>query len=343
MTYPQQFPQQVPYAPPQPPQAYQQPAPYQVQQPAPYQVQQPAPYQVQQPAPYAPPQAYQQPPAQPPAAQGTLSDFYNQRSAATGKGLRFPNGAHGTNWQFRVARTPGPGDVQQVTDVNGRPQTFKDNSPKWQMLVPVTQATCNNPEAGKDLPDGDGTWYVKGQMRDELARAIAEAGGDPNEPPQAGAWISVTYVRDRPSGPGMNPAKIYQVQYVQPEHSGPLPASAPTTPAAAPQQPQQPGVSNVQQWQQPAQQAYVTSSGNVGQFTPTAEQIQQHFAQQQTPQQFVPQAAAGSPPPAQQPAAQQFQPQPGQPGVQQPLPSLDQAQAAMMARLAEAAAGRPQG
>jgi len=54
-------------------------------------------------------------------------------------------------------------------------------------------------------PDGLATWFVKGQARDELVRAMAEAGA-PAGPPEAGAIIDITFVAER-AVPGMNPAK----------------------------------------------------------------------------------------------------------------------------------------
>jgi hypothetical protein len=105
----------------------------------------------------------------------------------------------------------------------GRPQFFRDGRPKFVMKVPLQM------QPSAEHPDGLATWFVKGQTRDELARAMAEAGA-PAGPPEAGAIIDVTYVSDRQSGAGMNPAKQFKVVYTRPDGTTPSPA-----PAAVPQ------------------------------------------------------------------------------------------------------------
>jgi hypothetical protein len=182
------------------------------------------------PAGYGPPPAYGYPPVQmaPPAqplAQGSLDDFFNQPSAGGGKSLAFPNQAFGTRYVGIVTRPLGPGDVQQQTDTMQRPQFFKDGRPKFVMKVPLQMQPAAH-------PDGLGTWFVKGQARDELVRAMAEAGA-PAGPPEPGAIIDVTYITDRQAGAGMNPAKQFRVVYTRPNGAPPAlpqvqqPAQAP--------------------------------------------------------------------------------------------------------------------
>lgn len=282
--YPQQYP-------PQPQQAYP-PAPQQPYAPqfpqAPQQAYPPAPPQQQyQPQGYPVP-AHQPAPQGPPPAQGTLDDFYNQPSSGGGPSLKFEQ--LGTRYIGIVARPLGQGDVQQQTDTQGRPLTFRDGRPKWVMKVPLQM------QPSEQYPDGIAQWYVKGAARDELSRAMAEAGA-PAGAPEAGAVLDITFVSTRPSGQGMNPAKVFQVRYSRPQGS----ESAPPA--------QQPEQSQVQQ-QIPAQP-------------------QQQYAQ---PEQQAPAPQAQIPPVA-QPPAQQPQGQPAQQSVPQPPPGLSAEQQALLAQL----------
>jgi len=287
-SYPQQFPPPTP--PPTPPTQYPVQPSYPV---APGQL----PYAPQQQQPYAPqfPQAQGYPapqyaPPQQPLAQGSIDDFFNQPSAGGGKSLAFPNGQYGTRHVGIVTRPLGPGDVQQQTDTRQVPQFFKDGRPKFVMKVPLQM----QPSAAH--PDGLGTWFVKGQARDELVRAMAEAGA-PAGPPEAGAIIDVTYVSDRQSGAGMNPAKQFRVVYTRP--NGAPPAAAPAAPPVQPD---------------PALTAY-------------AQAAQPDLAAMQAAQQA--QFAA------QQPQAPVQQPVPAPPAAPQPLPPSDltEAQQQLLAKL----------
>lgn len=155
-----------------------------------------------------------------PLAQGTLDDFYGQPTVGGGAAWKFPNGSIGTPAAINVgivSRAIVQGDVEQATDIHNNPQTFKDGRPKFQLKVPVTNQ------------DGtEGTWYVKGADRDELTRAMGEAGA-PAGPPEKGAAIRVTYVRDKANGPGMSPTKVKTVEYMRPTGSAPV-APVQTTP-----------------------------------------------------------------------------------------------------------------
>lgn len=232
---------------------------YPVQQQYPQYPQAPAPqqfpgYPQQQAAPQAPSyppqqqypqQGYPAPQAQPQQqlVQGTLDDFYNQPSSGGGPSLKFEQ--IGTRYVGIVSRPLGPGDVQHQTDTQGRPLYFKDGRPKFVMKVPLQM------QPSQQYPDGTAQWYVKGAARDELTRAMAEAGA-PAGPPEQGAIIDIEFVATRPSGAGMNPAKVFRVRYTPPEGGGsgqqqaqpeqapqgaaaPSPVAAPQAPAQAPQ------------------------------------------------------------------------------------------------------------
>jgi hypothetical protein len=214
------YPQQ-PYAPPEnpppspqpqyPPQYGQPSAPPAVPQ---YPPQYGQPSVVQHPPQYGqPPQYAQYPPppqSQQPAARGTLDQFYNQPSTGGGKPLSFE--VVGTNYTGIVARAIVDSDIAQQTDIKtNQPSTFKDGTPKFVMKVPLIM------QPSPAYPDGQAQWYVRGADRDELVRAMAEAGA-PEGPPEAGAAISITFTGTRPAGPGLQPSKLKRVTYRRPSN-----------------------------------------------------------------------------------------------------------------------------
>lgn len=164
-------------------------------------------------------------PAAPAARATSLADFWDQRSSGEGKSLKFPNGALGTSYTFMVTRSLTKGDVSQQTDVNGVPQFTRDGSPKWVLVVPGV------------LPDGtEITWWAKGQAKTALQAALETAGVAEIE---AKSILTVTYVKDRPNGPGFSATKIFTVVYRQPQVSASAPATQqvqPTPAQAAPVQ-----------------------------------------------------------------------------------------------------------
>lgn len=283
----------------------------------------PQQYPPQQYAPQYPPQQGYVPqpaPVQQPLAQGTLDEFYNQPSAGGGAALKFEQ--IGTRYVGIVSRPIGNGDIQQQTDVHGRPQTFKDGRPKFVMKVPLQM------QPTQQYPDGLAQWYVKGQARDELVRAMAEAGA-PEGPPEAGAVVDVTFVSQRPSGAGMNPAKQFQVHYQRPNGAA----------SAAPQQAPQ-AVQQVPAVQQPAPPANYAQAPAQQQLPP--QQYQQPvavaYAQQPpgTPYDFsqhqqAAQAPVNQVPAAVQPAAPQQQVV--QPAVPQAPDGLSPDQQVLLQRL----------
>jgi len=176
--------------------------------------------------PQYPPQQYPQYPPQqypvqypqqapmPPTVAGTLDAFFDQPSTGN-KSWVFHNKPIGTTYTGIVARTVTKADVRQQTDQQGRGQTFRDGRPKFVMVVPVLV------QPSQEFPEGQASWWVKGQARDELVRAMAEAGA-PEGPPEAGAAVSVTLIGQRPI-PGMNPAYQYRVIYRRPPGAPPTP------------------------------------------------------------------------------------------------------------------------
>lgn len=190
----------------------------------------------QAPAPQYPPQGYGQPQPQygapqpqygapqPPAAPlptGSLDTFYQQPSASGGPSFKFQDPSSrqplvGKSYAGFVARPVTDADVRPQTN-NGQVMTFKDGRPKFVMVVPMQV------QPDGEFPEGQAGWWVKGQARDELARAMAEAGA-PQGAPEAGAFIQVTLVGTRPI-PGQNPAYQYRVEYRRPQGAAPAPVA----------------------------------------------------------------------------------------------------------------------
>lgn len=228
--YPAQYPQQPAPQYPQQPQGYpvqpaypQQPAPQYPPQPQGY------PQGYAQPAYAQPAYAPPAPPAQPMPA-GTLDTFYQQPSSSGGPSFKFQDANKqpiiGKSYEGFVARPVTDADVRAQTNDSGQVQTYKDGRPKFLMVVPMLV------QPSPEFPEGQAGWWVKGQARDELARAMAEVGA-PLGAPEAGAFIRVTLVAVRPI-PGRYPAFQYRVEYVRPNGAAPAPAPQPVQPAQAP-------------------------------------------------------------------------------------------------------------
>jgi hypothetical protein len=250
------------YAPPMP-QFPQQPAAYPTQ---PVYPQQPYPAA---PAPQYPqqgyPQGYAQPqyapqqyaPAPAPAAPlptGTLDGFYEQPSGGGGPSFKFNGKPVGTQYVGIVARTVTNADVRAQTNNAGQVQTFKDGRPKFVMVVPMQV------QPSPEFPDGMAGWWVKGQARDELARAMAEAGA-PAGAPEAGAAIRITLTGQR-NVPNMNPQLLYRVEYVRPNGAAPAPQPVAQPVQMAPQPMPQPAPMPVQQQMAPQPQ-YAPAPGQM--------------------------------------------------------------------------------
>jgi hypothetical protein len=293
-----------------PPQYGQPPAP-----PAQYPPQPPAQYPPQYgqpPAPQYPPQSYAPPPPAAPMAAGSLDQFYSQPSTGGGKALSFET--VGTRYVGIVVRPIGDSDIQQQTDTQGRPATFRDGRPKFVMRVPLQM----QPSAA--YPDGLAQWFVKGNDRDELVRAMAEAGA-PEGPPEAGSLIDITFTGTRPSGPGMNPTKIKQVRYQRP--SGAVPAGNGHAPVAQVQPAAQ--VAPVAQVQPvPVNGAYTTTANTTTAMPPPVA-VNGQMGQPVQP----PPVPAPPPPPVPAPPA----PPPPAPVAAPPTVPLDEKQQALLATL----------
>jgi len=308
---------------PQYPQQYQQPMQPQYPQ---YPQQPPAQQGYQYPQGYPQGNWPQMPAMQPmappvPLAEGSLDDFFDQPSVGGGPAVSWKGKPDGYGVAGIVARAVGKGDVQQETDPQTRmPKFFGDGRPKFVMKVPLKV------QPGQEFPEGEAQLYVRGQLRDELVRAMTEAGAPPNSAPEEGAGIVVTLIGRKPSRMG-NPANVFHVQYHRPASANGAAATSPAS-APAPQQApvqgvnfQQQGPVQVQQPQQYQQPQY-PPQGQPQQYPPqqAPTQPQQYDPNQgQQPQQY--QQGPAQQPPAQPPYGQ-F-PQQQVPQGQQPPPPSD--------------------
>lgn len=217
---------QAPQAPvqqfaPQMPQAPAAPAGYPMQQYAP-----------QMPQGYAPqmPQGYPMQQPQQPVQQlvpGTLDGFFSQPASGHGPAWSWKNVPMGTAFVGIVARPITNADISQQTQPapSNAPMFYKDGRPVLVMKVPM------NVSPDQTYTEGKAQWYVQGQARDELARAMAEAGA-PAGPPEAGAVIWVTWVSERKNNFGTM-SKQFLVKYQRPEGAAP---AAPVAPVEIPAQ-----------------------------------------------------------------------------------------------------------
>lgn len=156
---------------------------------------------------------YGAPQGPPPQPKGTLGAFFQQPTASGASlGKFFTN--PGQSIEGIVARPLTHADVRPQTNMQtGQIQYFKDGSIKWHMIVPLKV------QQSQLFPEGNAAWYVKGQAKDELSRAMTEAGVPPDEDgnlvPEAGAWVRITFTGYR-QVPNMNAAKQYEVIYRRP-------------------------------------------------------------------------------------------------------------------------------
>jgi len=241
-------------------------------------------------------------PTAPPPPAGTLDGFFDQPSTGGGPSFKFVDANRvpqiGKTYVGIVARTVTNADIRHQTNNAGAVQTYKDGRPKLVMIVPMLV------QPSPEFPDGQAGWWVKGQARDELARAMSEAGA-PAGPPEAGAAISVTLTGTRPV-PGMNPQFLYRVQYARP--NGAAPAATPQPAPVQQEVPQQP-------MPQPAQMPVMS--------TATGQPV---VHQQQVPAQPMPQ-------PTQMPVPVQAQPVAEQPAQTAAPTGFNADQAALFAKL----------
>jgi hypothetical protein len=229
-------------------------------------------------------QGYPAPPAQP-SAPGSLDGFYGQPSAAGGPSFKFQNKPMGTTYAGVVARPITDADVRQQTNNAGVPQTYKDGRPKFILVVPMLV------QQSAEFPEGQAGWWVKGQARDELVRAMAEAGA-PAGPPEAGAMIAVTLVGQRQI-PNMNPQYLYRIVYTRPTGAPAqaVPAAPPASVPAHPYGDSQPPAGQPYPPMAPAQPVYAAPPAQYVPQMPPAPAQPAYAVQAAPPAQYASAAA----------------------------------------------------
>jgi len=278
----------------------------------------------------APPQQYGQPQQpQQPLATGTIDDYYNQPSSGGGPSISWTSNGmpkpEGTTYAGIVARDVTNADIQQQTDPKtGAPKHYRDGRPQFVMKVPLKV------QQSQEHPDGEAVLFVRGQMRDELVRAMAEAGT--GGAPKGGDALQVTLVQRKPSRGGGNPMNVFAIHYTAANGGQAQQAQQQTPSADAPS----PAPAPEAQHQGPAQGQY----GQGGQFPPGQSPYGQVFAPVEqgpgpAPVQDQSQYGQGGQfPQPSAPAPQQAAPQ-GQPGQQAPQApqGLSEEQQQLLARL----------
>jgi hypothetical protein len=274
---------------------------------------------------YGAPQGYPQPqygapqaaPPAPQLARGSLDDFLNQPSGGSGGAgvQKWFSGKQIGSWlHLEVVRDLTNADVRQQTDINGVPATYKSGDPKFVLIIPVKVLASSDGSHPAIFTEGLGTVWVKGLLKDELTKALAQAGTTASTPP-GGTQLVMSSAGEKPSNrPGFSPTKLYTFQASLPQGGAP---AAPTAPA-----PQAPPVPPTQVPAPAATPAPVPAP------FPTAADPNVAY-QQATGQPMTPQAPAPAPFPV-DPNTYQQQAPPAPPAA---APNLDAEKAALLARL----------
>jgi len=103
-------------------------------------------------------------------------------------------------------------EAAQQTDFRTKlPETWKDGSPKMQIIVQLA-TTLRDPQRQDD--DGTRSLYIKGKhLTDAIRQAVRQSGANGLH---TGGQLTVRYIADGPAEAGLNPPKLYQAQYQPP-------------------------------------------------------------------------------------------------------------------------------
>lgn len=287
---PQQYPpagyQQVPngYAPA--PQGYQ-PAPQYGPPPGQYPGQQNPQHQAQQ--------EYQGPVG----ATGTLGDFHKQRSSGGATGISWDKKPDGYRYVLVVSRTPVDADLFHDRDPKTKQlKNWPDGSPKFVLPVQCLITPVDQWQA-QEYNDGEAAFYLRGALRDECNRAMAEAGRPAGSVPEQGDLFVITLTHRKP-GRGTIPANQFSVIYrpagsweTDPQYAGVVRSAQPSAPHPAPYQQQAPAqyaapvqaAPNPQQYAQPQYGAAPAYDPNQYQQAPQGQYSSQAQA---APVQYAP-------------------------------------------------------
>ncbi|ASR85267.1 hypothetical protein I5H06_gp37 [Mycobacterium phage SirPhilip] len=125
--------------------------------------------------------------------------------------------SHGDTVGGPIAVEP---EQRQQTDLDtNEPLTWKDGSPRMQLVVTV-QTDLNDPEVDDD--DGLRRLFVKGEMRKAVQKAVIAAGAKGLD---VGGELYLTYVGDGEKKGHLTPPKLYSATYKKPA-AGAAPAAA---------------------------------------------------------------------------------------------------------------------
>lgn len=151
-----------------------------------------------------PPQQAPQPTAPTAAEPPSMDDFLTARHP----GAKFEQVGQVIGGEI----TSAPRTKQQTDPATGSLKFYpRSGDPMWQLLVPVR---AQDPD-GDD--DGIRTLYVKNQMRDAVAAAVAKAGAARLE---VGGMLQVRFVREEPNPKGGFAKKVYEARYIPPAAGG---------------------------------------------------------------------------------------------------------------------------
>ncbi len=113
-----------------------------------------------------------------------------------------------------------PEQRQQTDMKTNEPLTWKDGSPRLQLVVTV-QTDLIDPEVEDD--DGMRRLFVKGEMRKAVQKAVIAAGAKGLD---VGGELHVTYVGDGEKQGNLSAPKLYSATYKKPAAGAPAPATA---------------------------------------------------------------------------------------------------------------------
>ena len=122
-----------------------------------------------------------------------------------GPSLKFPT--KGTEHTVTVAGEPE--HTQQTDFDSGEPLFWPDGNPKMQLVIPVVTENTED-----DDDDGSRRWFVKGQSKQALTKALRAA---KRRNVEEGGLLRIKYAKDGPKEGKRLPPKHYEVTYIPPE------------------------------------------------------------------------------------------------------------------------------
>ena len=158
-------------------------------------------------------------------ADASIADFYDQPSTGGGRSVAGYFDTPGLWLTATIARDVTKADLRPDT-IPGTSQvrTYGDDRLRYVLIVPLN-VTGGNGAWQEYFSDGRGALWLRGGIRDEMWRAMQEAGVQPDAqgrpvPPEGGAQISLFFKSTRPvkgqGGQKLNDAKVVEARYTRP-------------------------------------------------------------------------------------------------------------------------------